>query len=132
IVQARVSAKIKEIQTWAAEDAIVSAVKDYNTDRTPQAAAMDQAKWASTSVIDPFVRSMTKTPAAAVLKARRGEMVTEAFLSGADGGKVAFLGKPSSWRDKGSPKHGLPMSRRTWQGEIELDTSSGLRQLQVA
>lgn len=131
-VQARVNATIKEIQAWAAEDAIVSAVKEYNSAKPPQAAAMDQAKWASTSVIDPFVRGMTKTPAAAVLKARRGELVAEAFLSGADGGKVAFLGKSSSWSHKGSPKHDLPMRGKTWQGEIELDDSSGLRQLQVA
>jgi hypothetical protein len=93
---------------------------------------MDQAKWASTSVIDPFVRGMTKTPAAQALKAHRGEVVSEAFLSGADGGKVAFLGKTSSWSHEGQPKHDLPMNGKTWQGEVEVDESSGLRQLQVA
>lgn len=132
LFQARVDAKIEEIRKWAAEGAIVDAVKQYNTARPPQAATMDQAKWANTSVIDPFVRGMTKTPAAQVLKAKRGDMVSEAFLSGADGGKVAFLGKTSNWSHKGNPKHDLPMSGRTWQGDIEVDESSGLRQMQVA
>ena len=27
---------------------------------------------------------------------------------------------------------GLPMSGKTWQGEVEVDESSGLQQLQVA
>ena len=132
VLQANLSAKIKEIRTWAAEPAIVGAVKEYNAARSPQAAAMDQAKWAGTSVIDPFVRGLTKNPPAQLLKTKRGDMVAEAFLSGADGGKVAFLGKPSSWSHKGKPKHDLPMSGKTWQGDIELDESSGLRQLQVA
>lgn len=132
LLQAKVNAKIKEIRQWAADEAIVSEVRQYNSAKSPQAATMDQAKWANTSVIDPFVRSLTKTPAASVLKAKRGDLVGEAFLSGADGGKVAFLGKPSRWSHKGNPKHDLPMSGKTWQGDIEVDESSGLRQLQVA
>jgi hypothetical protein len=93
---------------------------------------MDQATWANTSVIDPLVRGLTKNPAAAVLKANGGEVVSEAFLSGADGGKVAFLGKPTNWSHKGKPKHEQPMAGKTWQGEVEVDESSGLQQLQVA
>lgn len=134
-MQARISAKTREIQAWAADAAIVDAVKAYNAGKSPQAAAMDQAKWQATSVIDPFVRGLTKTPAAEVLKNKRrgsGEVVAEAFLSGADGGKIAFLGKPSSWSHKGKDKHDAPMSGKSWQGEVEIDASSGLRQVQVA
>ena len=131
-LQASVTAKIKEVKAWAADPAIVSAVKEYNTSKAPQAASMDQARWTNTSVIDPFVRGLTKTPAAQVLKTKRGEVVSEAFLSGADGGKVAFLGKPTNWSHQGKPKHDLPMSGKTWQGDIEVDESSGLRQLQIA
>ena len=131
-LQAKINAKIKEVQTWAADAAIVGAVQAYNTSKPPAAASMDQAKWAATSVIDPFVRGLTKTPAAAVLKAKKGEVVSEAFLSGADGGKVAFLGKPSNWSHKGKPKHEQPMSGKSWQGEVEVDESSGLQQVQVS
>ena len=130
--QGNVDAKVKEIQSWAATPAIVDAVKAYNAAKSPEAAAMDQAKWTGLSVIDPFVRSLTKNPAAEVLKAKKGEVVSEAFLSGADGGKVAFLGKPTGWSHKGKPKHDQPMSGKNWQGPVEIDESSGLQQVQVA
>lgn len=131
-LQGSVNAKVKEIQAWAADATIVSAVKAYNSGKSPEAAAMDQAKWSSTSVIDPFVRGLTKTPAAEFLKTKKGDVVSEAFVSGADGGKVAFLGKPSNWSHKGKPKHEQPMSGKTWQGDVEVDESSGLQQVQVA
>jgi len=131
-MQGKVDAKLKEIHTWAANPAIVNAVKAYNSAKPAEAVAMDQAKWTATSVIDPFVRSLTKNPAAEVLKANKGEVVSEAFLSGADGGKVAFLGKPSNWSHQGKPKHDLPMGGKTWQGDVEVDESSGLQQVQVA
>lgn len=132
-LQAAVNAKLKEIKTWAADPVLVNAVKEYNTAKSPEATQMDQAKWTNTSVIDPFVRSLTKNAAAQLLKTKRGDdVVSEAFLSGADGGKVAFLGKPSNWSHRGKPKHDQPMSGKTWQGEAEVDQSSGLRQVQVA
>jgi hypothetical protein len=131
-LQAKVAAKIKEIQGWAADPAVVGGVKTYNAGKSPEAAAMDQAKWTATSVIDPFVRGLTKNPAAEVLKANKGDVVSEAFISGADGGKVAFLGKPTNWSHKAKPKHEQPMTGKTWQGDVEVDESSGLQQLQVA
>ena len=130
--QGKVDAKVKEIQSWAATPAIVDAVKAYNTSKSPDAASMDQAKWSGLSVIDPFVRGLTKNAAAEVLKAKKGEVVSEAFVSGADGGKVAFLGKPTNWSHRGKPKHDQPMSGKTWQGAVEIDDSSGLKQVQVA
>lgn len=131
-LQSKVDAKVKEVQSWAANPAIVDAVKAYNASKSPEAAAMDQGKWAGLSVIDPFVRSLTKNPAAEFLKSKKGEVVAEAFVSGADGGKVAFLGKPTNWSHKGKPKHDQPMSGKTWQGAVEIDESSGLQQVQVA
>jgi hypothetical protein len=130
--QGKVDAKVKEIQAWAASPAIVNAVKAYNSAKSPEATAMEQAKWAGLSIIDPFVRGLTKNPAAELLKAKRGEVVAEAFVSGADGGKVAFLGKPTNWSHKGKPKHDQPMSGKIWQGAVEVDESSGLQQVQVA
>ena len=130
--QAKVDAKLQEIQGWAADAAIVGAVRAYNAGKSPEAAAMDQNKWSSVSVIDPLVRGLTRNPAAEFLKGKKGEGVSEAFLSGADGGKVAFLGKPTNWSHQGKPKHQQPMSGKIWQGEVEVDESSGLQQVQVA
>lgn len=131
-MQGKVDAKVKEIQSWAASPAVVDAVKAYNAAKSPEAAAMDQGKWAGLSVIDPLVRGLTKNAAAEFLKGKKGEVVAEAFVSGADGGKVAFLGKPTNWSHKGKPKHEQPMSGKPWQGDVEIDESSGLQQVQVA
>ena len=52
--------------------------------------------------------------------------------SDAKGGKVGFLNKPTSWSHLGKPKHDVPMSGHVWQGKLELDKSSGARQIQIA
>jgi hypothetical protein len=53
------------------------------------------------------------------------------FVSGAGGGKVAFLAKPSSFSHKGKEKHDVPMAGRLWQGDPEVDESTGQLQVQV-
>lgn len=131
-LQARIDTKTKEFQAWAAAPEILNAVKAYNAHPPAEAAAMTQDKWKTLPVLDPFVRSLTKNAAAEFLKSKKGDVVTEAFISGADGTKVAFLSKPTNWSHKGSPKHEVPMSGKTWQGPVEVDESTGLQQVQVA
>ncbi|MDW8380902.1 MAG: hypothetical protein RMN51_02175 [Verrucomicrobiota bacterium] len=131
-LQAKIDAKVKEIQTWAADEVIVRAVREHNANPAPDVKAMTQDKWKTLPVLDPFVRSFSKNAAAERLKARKDETVTEAFLSGADGTKVAFLSKPTNWSHKGNPKHEVPMTGKTWQGTPEVDESTGLQQIQVA
>jgi hypothetical protein len=93
---------------------------------------MTQDKWKGLSVLDPLVRGFAKNDAAVLLKSKQGSVVTESFLSGSDGTKVAFLSKPTNWSHKGKDKHESPMSGKTWQGPVETDESTGQRQLQVA
>jgi hypothetical protein len=131
-VQAKVSAKVKEIQSWAADASVVSAVKASNTSKPADAAAMNQDKWKSLTVLDPFVRGFSKNAAGEFLKTKKDDSVSEAFVSAADGSKVAFLSKPSNWIHLGKPKHDVPMSGKTWQGDVEVDASTGLEQVQVA
>lgn len=131
-VQARIDAKIKEIQSWATAPEVVNAVRARNASPPPDVAAMTQEKWKTLPVLDPFVRSFTKNPAAELLKSKKGDEVAEAFLSAADGTKVAFLSKPSNWSHKGNPKHEVPMTGKTWQGPVEVDESTGVQQVQVA
>lgn len=130
--QSKVEAKLKQIQAWAAEPVIVEAVKAHNAGVSAESAAMTQEKWKTLSVLDPWVRAFSKNPAADFLKSRKDEVVTEAFLSGADGAKVAFLSKTTYWSHHGKEKHELPMSGKTWQGPVETDESTGARQLQVS
>ena len=132
-VQAKVDAMTKEIQALAASPAIVDATKAYNAAAlSADAAAMTQDKWKSLSVLDPFVRSFQKNPTGEFLKSKKTDVMSEAFLSGADGNKIAFLAKTSSFCHKGKPKFDVPMTGKTWQGPVEVDESSGVQQVQVA
>jgi len=131
-VQAKLDAKVKAVQAWAADATVVSAVKAQNAGPSAEAVAMTQEKWKTASILDPFVRSFTKNPAAEFLKTKKTEALTEAFLSGADGTKVGFLGKTTSWSHKGKPKHDDPMVGKTWQGAVEVDESTGQQQVQIA
>jgi hypothetical protein len=131
-LQAKVTAKIEQLKTWAADPAIVKAVKAHNEALPADLAGMTQDKWKAAGILDPVVRSLTKNDAAGVLKTKKTEAVSEAFLSAADGTKAAFLTKPSNWSHKGKPKHDVPMTGKTWQGSVEVDDSTGIRQVQVA
>ena len=131
-LQAKLDVKLKVIQTWAADAVIVGAVKAHNANLPAEAAAMTQDKWKAASVMDPFIRSFTKNSAAEFLKTKRTKSTSEAFVSGADGTKVAFLAKTTSWSHKGKAKHDVPMSGKPWQGPVEVDESTGQQQVQIA
>lgn len=131
-VQAKIDAKTREIAAWAAEPAVVAAVKAHNQALPPEQAALNQDKWRTLTVLDPLVRGLTKNAAAEALKAKKSDVITEAFVSGAAGNKVAFIAKTSNWNHKGKEKHDVPMAGKVWQGPVEVDESSGQQQLQVA
>jgi sensor histidine kinase regulating citrate/malate metabolism len=131
-LQAKIDHEISLAKVIAADPAVVAAVKAHNAAPSADAGSMTQEKWKALTLLDPFIRSFSKNEACAAIKAKRSEFVTEAFLSGADGLKVAFLSKPSSWSHKGKPKHDQPLEGKVWQGEIEVDESTGLQQVQVA
>lgn len=131
-VQAKIDAEIAAATGLAADPTLVAAVKAHNAAPSAEAQAMTQEKWKALTLLDPYVRSFSKNPTGAILKEKKSGFVSEAFLSGADGVKVAFLTKPSNWSHKDKPKHDQPMQGKTWQGEIEVDESTGLQQVQVA
>lgn len=131
-LQAKVDARIRDVVAWAADPAIVDAVRGHNRAPAPELAGLNQDKWRALTVLDPLVRGFTKNAAAQFLKARKDDVVTEAFVSGAAGTKVAFVAKTSNWSHQGKDKHEVPMTGKTWQGPIEVDESSGQQQLQIA
>lgn len=130
-LQSKIDAKIGEIKSWGSDPVIVNAVKAYNSAPSAQAKEMNQDKWKASSLLDPFIKELSRNDAAKLLKAKGGA-VSEAFVSGSDGTKVAFITKTSSWSHKGKPKHDKPMSGTTWQGDVEVDESTGVKQIQVA
>lgn len=131
-VQAKIDAQRKAAEAWAAEPAIVSAVKAQNANPPAAHKAMTQDKWTSLTPFDPFVLSFVGNPVGQALKAKKTPVVSEAFVSAADGTKVGFTGKTSNWSHKGKPKHDVPMTGKAWQGEVETDQSTGLQQIQIA
>ncbi len=131
-LQAKIDAKVKEVQAWASDPAIVKAVKAQNEKPSADVAAMTQEKWKELAITDPFIRTLIKNPAGDVLKSKKSEVICEAFVSSADGKKVAFLSKTTSWCHAGKPKHDDPMKNKVWQGSIEVDESSGVQSIQVA
>jgi hypothetical protein len=130
-VQAKLDAELQLVKALAADPTIVGAVKTHNAGGNSAAVSMTQEQWKMLTVLDTFVRARSKNPAGEVLRTKKSPTVAEAFISGADGTKVAFLAKPSSWSHAGKPKHDVPMSGKTWQGSVEVDESSGLQQIQV-
>lgn len=131
-IQTKIDHWIFEAKQWAADPEIVKAVVAQNAQPPTESAGMTQEKWEGLAENDAFVRALTRNPAAQALRAKRTEEITEAFLSDANGLKVGFLAKTTSWSHKGKPKHDVPMTGKPWQGKLELDKSSGTRQIQVA
>lgn len=131
-VQAKISKKLEDVRAMAADPKVVAAVKKHNAAPSDEAKAMTQEKWKALSMLDPIVRGLARNEAASALQSRRSEAISEAFVSGADGAKVALLSKTSGWSHKGKPKHDVPMSGKEWQGAVEVDESTGQQQVQIA
>lgn len=131
-INAKVDAMLTQLKTWAGDPVLVKAVKDHNASLPADCAAMTEEKWKGLTILDPFVRGFSKNEAGAFLKSKKGEVVSEAFVCDAAGFKVAFLSKTTSWCHKGSAKHDQPMAGKTWRGQVEVDDSSGLQQIQVS
>lgn len=131
-LQAKLSAKIKQLELFGADPQVVSAVKSYNaTTPSAEAKAMTNDKWHSLTLFDPFVRAVGKSPLSEYLKTKRDDEIAKIFVSGADGGKVGFDAKTEHWTHKGMPKHEVPMSGKMWVGTVKLDDSTGLQMIQV-
>jgi len=131
-LQARVDAQLRTIATWAADPVIIEAVRAHNAAVPADQAALTKDKWRALTVLDPLVRGFSRNPVGQFLKGKKDDVVTEAFVSDAAGLKVGFIAKTSGWSHKGSAKHDVPMTGKTWQGAPEVDESTGLQQVQVA
>lgn len=131
-LKAKVDARAGQLRAWGTDPVVVAAVSAYNAAPPVAAKAMTNEKWRGLSLLDPMVRSYTRNAVAEQLKGKRDATVSEAFVSGADGTKVAFLSKTSSWSHKDKDKHRVPMTGKTWIGPVEVDESSGQLQVQVA
>ena len=134
-VQTELDKQKAALVKWAADPVIVAAVTEQNG-KGPLA-GMDNAKWKSTRRSDPVVQAMVKSPAGDFLKKKieaSGGALDKAFLSAAQGEKVAFAEKTISYVHKGQEKFDVPMSTgKPWQMSKEwFDESLQGYAIQVA
>ena len=133
-VQAELDKQKTVIASWAAGPVIVNAVLEQN--RKGPIQGMDNAKWKVTRRSDPVVTGFQTNPAGQLLKAKLNESqgaVSEAFLSAAQGEKVAFVEKTTSYIHKGMAKFDVPFNAgKAWQGQAEFDESSQTYAIQVS
>jgi hypothetical protein len=122
------------VAAWAAEPAVVAAVKEQNTKGPLD--GMDNAKWKTTRRSDPAVKAFQSNAAGQLLKTRveaSGGAVAEAFLNAAKGEKVAFVEKTTSYIHVGQAKFDAPFSSgRAWQGKPEFDESTQAYAIQIS
>lgn len=130
--QRKLNAIKEEVFEIAKDEFIIQAVQKWNHKMPPQVQDLTNAKWRALSVRSEIVKSLLNNEASRKLKNYQKPYMTEMFLSGKEGTKVAFLEKPSSWSHKGKEKHELPMSGKIWQGPLEFDESAGINQVQIA
>jgi len=133
-VQKELDKHVEQVKTWAADPVIVKALIAQN-EKGP-ISGMDNAKWKTVRRNDTLVKEFQSNPAGQYLKKKISDSngtYAEAFLNGAQGEKVAFFEKTTSYLHKGNPKFDVPFtSGKTWQGQPEFDESSQTHQIQVS
>jgi hypothetical protein len=133
-IQAELDKQKTVVAGWAASPVIVGAVAEQN--HKGPIAGMDNAKWKTTRRSDPVVVGFQANAAGQFLKAKLAESqgaVSEAFLSAAQGEKVAFAEKTSYYIHNGMAKFDVPFkSGKPWQGQAEFDESSQTYAIQIS
>jgi hypothetical protein len=132
VAKTKLEAKIASLKTLGSDPEIVKTVKEYNVNPPAAYKDMTNDKWKILTIMSPEIRAFSKNKIAVYVKTKIDESVSELFISAANGCKVAFLSKPTSWCHKGKPKHDLPMAGKIWIGEVEVDESTGVQAIQVS
>lgn len=133
-IQKELNRHIEVAKGWAASPVVVKAVLAQNA-KGP-IAGMDNAKWKTVRRSDELIKGFQRNEAGRFLAqkvAQSNELYSEAFLSAAQGEKVAFFEKTTSYIHRGAPKFDVPFTAgKAWQGKPEFDESSQTHQIQVS
>lgn len=130
--RAKVEGKLQALKAWGKDAIFVAAVRKHNEGLLGDAKEMNNERWKGLGIGDDLVRAFARNGAVDQIKALKDPTISECFISGADGKKVAFLQKTTAWNHTGKAKHDDPMRGKTWIGPVELDESSGVKQIQVS
>ncbi|MBI3804708.1 MAG: hypothetical protein HY282_13205 [Nitrospirae bacterium] len=133
-VQAELEKEKTTIAFWASNPVIIKEVQQQN--KKGPISGLDNAKWKNTPPSDPLIKTFQENPAARFLKSKieaKDSIFTEAFLSGSNGEKVAFVEKTTYYLHKGMPKFEVPFRKGSaWQGKPEYDESSQTYSIQIS
>ena len=133
-IQEQITWQVWNANGWAASPVVVNAVLAQN--KKGPIPGMDNPKWKTVPEKDAIVQGFINADAAKFLKEELGNtdgIGTGAFLNAAQGEKVAFTDKTSSYIHKGSAKFDVPFSTgKPWQGQPELDDSGKAYEIQIS
>jgi len=132
-IQKNITWQVWNANGWAASPVVVEAVLAQNA-KGP-IPGMDNAKWGTVPESDPIVQGFINNEAGKFLTAEMAGtngICVSAFLSAAQGEKVAFTDKTGSYIHKGSDKFDVPFTTgKNWQGKPELEGKVYIIQISV-
>ncbi len=132
-IRTQLDSEKRTLAKWAADPVVVAAVKAQNAKGAIP--GMTNRKWHSLKPEDPTVQAFQKNSAGVWLTKKMAAsdgMAREAFVSGAQGEKAAFVEKPTNYIHMGEPKFDVPMTGHQWEGVPEFDKSSHSHSVQIS
>lgn len=134
-MQPKIDAYKKQAVAWAADPAIVKAVKEANA-KGP-IPMMGNAKWRELKETDPIVTAFINNPAGQLmLKWQNADSkgINKIVLSGDKSHRVAFTDMPAIYIGKGKPNFDTSFNDgKVWQqGESKPDPSTNIDSVQIS
>lgn len=133
-MQVKIDAYKKQAAAWAANPAIVKAVKDANAQGPIP--MMGNAKWRELKETDPIVTGFITNPTGQMLTkwmAADPKGINKIVLSGNKGQRVAYTSMPAIYIGKGKPNFDEAFDGKLWnQPESKPDPSTEIDTVQIA
>lgn len=125
----RVAALLDSMSILGQDPKVVEAVKAQNAHFPEVLAGMTNDQWKTLKANAEEVKFLSHNDLSRHLRGIVHHTVIEMFISDAEGRKVAFFSKTTSFTHKGKAKHDQAMRGKKWIGDLEIDEST--QQLQV-
>lgn len=133
-MQTKIDTYKKQSAIWAADPAIVKAVKDTNTQGP--ISGMGNAKWRELKETDPIVSGFVTNATGQLLTKwmnADAKGINKIVLSGNKSQRVAFTSMPAIYIGKGKPNFDEAFGGKLWnQGESKPDPSTDIDSVQIA
>ena len=133
-MQTKIDTYKKQAATWAADPAIVKAVKESNA-KGP-IPMMGNAKWRELKEDDPIVKGLVDNPVGQMITKwmnADAKGINKVVLTGNKSQRVAFTSMPAIYIAKGKPNFDEAFDGKLWnQGESKPDPSTDIDTVQIA